>query len=143
MGSGSMKRMHALRLLFVAATVAALPACDDASGLEEHNEVAEVSLTVGSQTVLITEGGATGSLSVSAGTHAVTIVTLDADGDQVGLESGSSIEISTSNQAVARYTSLTATTGTLVTAKGSTQLTLSIMHGGHADFQQTVAITVN
>lgn len=131
-------RRMALALAFV--VVAA--GCGDATGIEDHSDAVALRITVGTSVVTVSEDGASNALTLSAGTHGVTIVALDADGDQMSLEAGASIEITSTNQAVARFVPAAAMTGTLVTATGSAQLRVSILHGTHADFGPH-SITVN
>ena len=116
------------------AMVLAITACGDATGIEDHSEAVALRITVGTSVVTVDEDGASNALTLSAGTHGVTMVALDADGDQISLEAGTSIEITSTNQTVARFVPAAAMTGTLVTATGSAQLAVSILHGTHADF---------
>jgi hypothetical protein len=135
-------RRLALRALAAGVLLAGAAACEDAIGIGEHNNVAELTLTVGPRTVQLTSSGAGGALTVSAGTFSVSAVARDRNGRSITLQAGSSLAITSANQGVARFTSLGALAGTLVTAPGSTQLTVAVMHAGHADFEQSVTINV-
>ena len=129
------RRMDA-RVLAPATLMFLMSACGgDVTLPDEHNNVGELRITVGQQVALIYGTGDIAALNLSAGTHAVTIAPFNPMNEPTELLEGeTSIEISSANEAVARYTAQTATTGTLTTASGTTQLTVRVAHKQHTDF---------
>lgn len=129
------RRMYT-RALHIGLLVLLAAACgNDVTPPEEHNNVGELRITIGPQVALVYASGNIAALNLPAGTHAVTIAPFNPMSEPTELlEDDTSIEITSANEAVARYTAQTATTGTLTTAPGTTELTVRVAHMQHTDF---------
>jgi hypothetical protein len=127
-------------LLVAALAVPFAASCDeDPVAPDDHaEEVAEVRLTVGSQTVTITEGGAQGSLTIPVGVSSVSAVFLADDGDTVTLDPEEfELRLESQNAAVVIFTRTGPLAGKLTgVAPGSAVVEFSIFHleEGHPDF---------
>ena len=139
-----MNRFRCVRsTIAVLALLGSTAACEDAAGLGEHANISRVLLTISGEPVTIHLAGANGSFTVDAGTHTVTAAAYDPDGDRLPLDNEYQLVIASSNQGVARYTSVSNLGGTLVTATGTTTLQVRIDHDHGAEFgPHDVAITV-
>jgi hypothetical protein len=127
-------------LLVAALALPFIAACDeDPVEPDEHaEELAEVRLTVGSQTLTINEGGAQGDLTIPNGPSSVTATFLAGDGDAVTLDGEEfEIRLNTQNAAIVTFTRTGPFAGTLTgVADGSAVVAVSVFHKeeGHDDF---------
>lgn len=130
-----MKTFRSARSMIAVLTlIGSTAACEDAAGLGEHANINRVLLTISGEPVTIHLAGATGSFTLDAGTHTVTAAAYDPDGDRLPLDDEYALVIGSSNQGVARFTSVSNMSGTLVTATGTTTLQVRIDHDHGAEF---------
>jgi hypothetical protein len=120
----------------------ALAACDDAIGPGLEVDIEQVVLRVGNESTTLRETQ-TGTLTIDEGTHDVTISVRDSNDRMVSLGIDYELQITSSNQGVARYSPLSNLEGTLVTAPGTASLQLRIIHNSHMHFSVPVTVTVN
>lgn len=131
-----------LRALAVAALVSSITACDgDSTGSEEEPDIGSVRVTVGAQTVTITNNGTqTGTLTVPQGNSTVTVAWLRPNGSVESLVTSDEFDVRMT--AAAGTTGITFTPnsafgGTLnATSAGQKVLRLSLFHleEQHEDF---------
>lgn len=119
----------------------ALAACGDDPAEPGHDEElpAEMHLTIGGQTVTVTEFGTQtpNPVLLPPGTHQVTVQFLDDEEQVMAIDADEyRLEINSDAPAVASYQGSGAFTGTLTTAAGSTAIRPQLFHieEGHADF---------
>jgi hypothetical protein len=129
----------AARILAAALAIPFVAACDeDPIEPDEHAEVAEMRLTVGSQTVIFTEGGAQSGLTIPNGNATVTATFFDEDGDAIALHDDEfEVRIVPPNTNVVTFTRTGAFTGTLNgVADGTAVVEVGIWHldENHYDF---------
>ncbi len=119
----------------------ALGACeDDPVVVEEEPEVATMRLTIGAQTVDVSDAGVVtgGPIAISANTT-VSVQWLKADGsvEDVITAAEFQLNVTSNNSALVTFTRTSAFVGTLVrVAPGNTVLNFSLFHPGegHEDF---------
>ena len=134
-----MKKTGSMRGLRLVALLAALavPACESSTDEgDDHpaDAVVEVRLTIGPQTLVFDGDGTDGSYDINRGTHAVTMVAIDAEGDVLSL-SDVVLEITSSSNTVARFNRVTPLGGTLTAgAVGTTTLQVWLAHDGHEEW---------
>lgn len=148
--------MNRIAKLFgiLALTAVAAPACDNPvdDHDDEHAEAEGVVVLSGStQLVRVLEGQVTGSLTVAAGATrpGLTVRFIDHDGRTIAPESGTYLDVTSSNSAVATWQQNTAGEfgGQLRgVAAGAATLNFRLMHGavgsGHADAVISVPVVV-
>jgi hypothetical protein len=135
-------------LLVTALAIPFAAACDeDPVEPHEHADVAGMLLTVGTQTVTLTEGGAQGGLTIPNGASTITATFLDDDGDPIALHDDEfELRILPPNATVVTFARTGAFSGTLNgVADGSVIVQVDLYHieEGHADFgPHNLAVTV-
>src|SRR5690606_36755013 len=139
----SMKSSRRLcRAAGVLIAAVALAACDDAMGPGLEVDIEQVVLRVGTESTTL-RATQKGTLTIDEGTHDVTISVRDSNDRMVSLGIDYELQITSSNQGVARYSPLSNLEGTLVTAPGTASLQLRIIHNSHMHFSVPVTVTVN
>jgi hypothetical protein len=131
-----------LHALAVAALVSSIAACDgDSTGTEDEPNVASVRVTVGAQTVTISNNGTqTGTLTVPQGNSAVTVAWLRPNGTVESLVTSDEFNVrmtAAAGTSGVTFTSSGAFGGTLnATSAGQKVLRLSLFHleEQHEDF---------
>jgi len=138
-------RRPALRSVAFAA-VFALAACSSTTEVDEP-EIGSVRLTVDGTVLVITPGGAQGTLTLNAGASSVSATFLDEDGAIMTLDPAEfEIRIIPANTTLLTFLRSTAFTGTLNRlGTGTTTMRVSVFHKdeGHDDFgPHTVSVTL-
>jgi hypothetical protein len=118
-----------------------LAACADNSDPVENDDLADsittIRLTIGTQTVDITEQGASRAVDVPRGTTSVEASFLNANGNNVTLPSNTTyaIEIVSQNTSRLTFTRTAAFSGTFNGLQtGAATVAVSLLHGSHSDF---------
>jgi hypothetical protein len=138
------------RTALAAAAVALVAACNNSSEPEPEPEVATMRLTIGAQTVDVSDlGVVTGGPIVIAANTAISAAWLRADGTADPLVTAADFQLTVvpANTGVVTFTRSSAFAGTLNrVAAGATTIEFSLFHviEGHEDFGPfDVPITVN
>lgn len=133
--------------VLAAALALSLGACDgDSTGSGgSHPDVSAVRLTLGAQSVTVTEAGVqSGSLNLPAGDNAVTVAWLNSSGavipsfsqvvtlQIVPVGTGTGVSFEAAGTSGGRLTS---------TTPGAKTVTVRLLHGDHADFTQNLTFT--
>lgn len=144
MNEGTMVRNR--RLAPLVAVFAALAACASPTE-QEHAEADEIRLTVGSQTVVITPGGAQGTITLSGASAAVSAAFFDHDGEPVALHDDEyELRVTPADAGVVTFSRSAAFAGTLNrVSSGTTTLDVALFHleEAHEDFgPHPVTVTV-
>jgi hypothetical protein len=133
--------------LLLCAAPLVLPACSDSPTEQGEPEIGSVRLTAGGQTVVITPGGAQGTMTLNGSATNVTATFFDNQGDPLTLDADEfEIRLVPANAGVLTFTRQSAFSGTLHrVAAGSTLVAVSVFHllEGHPDFgPHNVGVTV-
>jgi hypothetical protein len=142
-------RRRSLRAAFLFAIVPAIAACDDDPIEPEEDLPAEMRLTVGSQTVTVTDAGTVtgGPIALGVGAATLTAVFLDADGQVMNIPSDElELRVVPANSGIVTFIRSSAFAGTLTgITVGSTSISVSLYHfeEEHNDFGEfPVPVTV-
>jgi hypothetical protein len=140
-------RLAAYVVLPLVAALSALTGCGSDPVEPEEPEIGSIRLTVGSQTLVITEGGPQGTLTISGASSSVSVAFFDDVGDSMTLDADEfELRLTPANTGVLTFTRTGAFTGTLNrVSAGSTTMTVSAYHKveQHDDFgPHTVSVTV-
>lgn len=146
----SKKLCRSLALCAALVLTAATAACDDDPiGSDDEPEIANVRVSVGTQSVTISEfGQQTGTLTVPTGNSVVAAAWLRADGQPEPLITSEEFElrlVPSAGTTGVTFTPAGAFGGTLnATTSGEKTVQLQLFHleEQHADFQQTLRFTV-
>lgn len=144
-------RRRVTRAALLLALVPAFAACDDDPTEPEEELPTSMELTVGNQTVTVTNTGAVtgGPILLGIGASAVSAVFFDADGAEMDLSDEADeleLRIVPASTALVTFVGTGAFSGTLTgVAIGSTSVSVSLFHivENHNDFGEfPVAVTV-
>lgn len=138
------KMRRAAPVLF-AALALSLGACDPESPTRnDHPDVAAVRLTVGAQTVTVTESGQTGTLTVPQGQSTVNITWLDSSGSTISFNQVVTLQIVSVTAGTGVSFAASGVLGGLLTATsaGQKSMRVRLIHGDHPDFEATMNFTV-
>lgn len=138
------KIRRAAPVLF-AALALSVGACDpETPTRNDHPDVASVRLTVGSQTVTVTESGQTGTLTVPQGQSTVGITWLDSGGSTITFTQVVTLQIVSVTAGTGVSFAASGLGGGLLTttSAGQKSVTVRLIHGDHPDFEATMNFTV-
>ncbi|HEX5872644.1 MAG TPA: hypothetical protein VFY65_19575 [Longimicrobium sp.] len=140
------KVRRAAPVLF-AALALSLGACDpETPTRNDHPDIAAVRLTVGAQSVTVTEAGSqTGTLTVAPGESAVSVAWLDSGGSAISFSQVVTMQIVAVGGGTGVSFQPAGVTGGLLiaTSPGNKVVTVRLIHGDHPDFEANVNFTVN
>lgn len=130
-----------------AALALSLGACDpETPTRNDHPDIAAVRLTVGAQSVTVTEAGVqTGTLTVARGENAVAVAWLDSGGSAISFSQVVTMQIVPVGAGTGVSFQPAGVTGGLLIANsaGARTVTVRLIHGDHPDFEANVNITVS